>query len=199
MKITSAEFVLGVADPGQLPPGSRPELALAGRSNVGKSSLINRLAGRKALARTSADPGKTRELNFYLLNDAFHLVDLPGYGFARASAGHRAAWGRLVEEYLSHRRQLAGVVLAVDVRRPPTELDDRMAAWLQHHGIAFVVALTKSDKLAHAARAGALAAARAFLGRYTLCRALIPFSAVTGDGKNELWSVIAPLLAGDSR
>lgn len=199
MKITSAEFVLGVADPGQLPRDPRPELALAGRSNVGKSSLLNRLTGRKALARTSADPGKTRELNFYLLNNAFHLVDLPGYGFARAPAERRAAWGRLIEEYLAHRTQLTGVVLAVDSRRPPSELDERMAGWLQHHRIPFVVALTKADKIPRSGRAGAVAAARDRLGHHTLCRALIPFSAVTGDGKNELWSILAPLLAGDPR
>lgn len=191
MKITSAEFVLGVANLRQLPPDDRKEIAFLGRSNVGKSSLINRLCGRKALARPSSEPGKTRELNFYLVNGGFYFVDLPGYGYARVPAQIRSSWGKLVEEYLKKRDQLRLVVQLVDARREPTELDLMMTGWLEYFEIPFLVALTKADKLPRSKVAGFVDTAKRAFARHTLCRAVLPFSAVTGDGKNEVLAVIA--------
>ena len=147
MNIRTAEFVIGVASPSQLPRTSWPEIAWAGRSNVGKSSLINSVISRKNIARTSNTPGKTRQINFYLVNNAWHLVDLPGYGFARGPAAERESWRRLIEPYLEKRRQLAGVALLVDARHGPTDLDKMMFDWLSSVGCDWSVMLTKSDKI----------------------------------------------------
>lgn len=196
MKITSAEFVLGAASTRQLPRGPVPEFALLGRSNVGKSSLLNRLCGRKSLARISSDPGKTRELNFYLVNNAFHLVDLPGYGFARVPEQVRSGWGELIEDYLRNRKQLAGVVLVVDARQDVTELDLHMAGWLEYYGVRFAVALTKADKLPHGRLKSSAAEARTRFAPFGALLDIVPFSAVTGEGKNDLWRILVHLLEG---
>jgi GTP-binding protein len=147
MSIGRIEYALGAVKPGQYPSGGLREIALAGRSNVGKSSLINRLANRKNLARTSNVPGKTRTLNFYCVDDAWYLVDLPGYGYAKAGRGEREQWGRFIERYLENRQELAGVVQLVDLRHPPTQNDRDMYAWMEYYGYNRAVVATKADKI----------------------------------------------------
>jgi GTP-binding protein len=186
MKITSAEFVLSAASLRQLPRNGMGEVAFLGRSNVGKSSLINRLCARKALARTSGDPGRTRELNYYLINRQFYFVDLPGYGYARVPEQVRSSWGKLIEQYLKNRDQLRLVVQLIDARHEPTELDLMMVGWLDYYDIPFLVALTKADKLPASKMPRYLAAARDVFTKYRRCAEVIPFSAVTGIGKSDL-------------
>jgi GTP-binding protein len=190
MKITSAEFILGAAAIRQLPKDGVPEIAFLGRSNVGKSSLINRLCGRKALARPSTDPGKTREMNYYLINKKFCFVDLPGYGYAKVPEQVRSSWGKLIEQYLKSREQLALVVQLVDARHDPTELDMMMIGWLDYYSIPFLVALTKADKLPASKMTRFLEGSKHRFTRYGYCREVIPFSSITGVGKNELMKVI---------
>jgi GTP-binding protein len=191
MRITTAEFVLGVANLRQLPKDGMKEIAFLGRSNVGKSSLINRLCSRKSLARTSADPGKTRELNYYLVNKQFYFVDLPGYGYAKLPAQIRSSWGKLIEQYLKMRGQLAMVVQLVDARHEPTELDLMMVGWLDYYSIPFLIALTKADKLPASKMPRFLESARETFGRYAHCRGVVPFSSITGLGKVEVLQAIA--------
>ncbi len=147
MNTKSAEFVIGVASPSQLPRTAYPEIAWAGRSNVGKSSLINRLIARKNLARTSNTPGKTRQINFYLISKSWYLVDLPGYGFARGPAAEREGWGELIEPYLAQRRQIAGVAVLVDARVGVSPLDEMMFSWLSEHDRPWAIMLTKIDRV----------------------------------------------------
>ena len=135
MKVTDAKITISAVGPKQYPRDVRPELALVGRSNVGKSSLINCLINRKSLARTSAKPGKTQTLNFYLINQSFYLVDLPGYGFAKVSKEIKAAWGRMIEHYLTERDNLRCVIQLVDLRHPPSAADILMFDWLKHYEI----------------------------------------------------------------
>src|SRR3954465_15933799 len=131
MKIKSADIVISAVKPEQYPAGILPEFALAGRSNVGKSSFINKLINRKNLARTSSKPGKTQTLNFYIINEMIHFVDVPGYGYAKVSKSERAAWGKMIETYFTTREQLKAVVLIVDLRHPPTEDDYVMYGFLK--------------------------------------------------------------------
>lgn len=147
MLIKSAEFILSVAGPKQYPTDKLPEIALVGRSNVGKSSLINCLINRKGLAKTSSTPGKTRLLNFYLINKEFYFVDLPGYGYAKVKANIKESWGRLIEDYLAKRENLAGVLQLVDIRHKPTKDDIMMQEWLQYHELPTLVVATKLDKI----------------------------------------------------
>ncbi len=198
MRITTAEFVLGVANLRQLPKDGMKEVAFLGRSNVGKSSLINRLCGRKSLARTSAEPGKTRELNYYLVNKQFYFVDLPGYGYAKLPAQIRSSWGKLIEQYLKARGQLAMVVQLVDARHEPTELDLMMVGWLDYYSIPFLIALTKADKLPASKMPRYLDAARENFGRYTHCRGVVPFSSITGLGKNEVLTAVYQHICADT-
>ncbi len=198
MRITTAEFVLGVANLRQLPKDGMKEVAFLGRSNVGKSSLINRLCGRKSLARTSAEPGKTRELNYYLVNKQFYLVDLPGYGYAKLPAQIRSSWGKLIEQYLKTRGQLAMVVQLVDARHEPTELDMMMVGWLDYYSIPFLIALTKADKLPSSKMPRYLEAARETFGRYVHCRGVVPFSSITGLGKVEVLDAVAQHICKDT-
>lgn len=186
MRITSAEFVLGVADLKQLPKDHLKEVAFLGRSNVGKSSLINKLCGRKSLARASAEPGKTRELNYYSINREFYFVDLPGYGYAKLPAQIRSSWGKLIEQYLKTRDELSMVVQLVDSRHEPTELDMMMVGWLDYYDIPFIVALTKADKLPVSKMPRYVTAAKAIFEPFAQCRDVIPFSAMSGLGKHEL-------------
>jgi len=185
MKITSAEFILGVADLKQLPREDFKEIAFLGRSNVGKSSLINSLCNRKSLARSSSDPGKTRQLNYYLINKQFYCVDLPGYGFAKVPEQIRSSWGKLIEQYLKTRRQLALVVQLVDARHEPTALDMMMVGWLEYYDIPFIVTLTKADKLPRSKMSSYIKAAKTVFAPFTKCKDVIPFSSITGDGKGE--------------
>jgi len=192
MKITKAEFVTAASDEKSIPRESLPEVAFAGRSNVGKSSLINRLLNRKRLAITSSKPGRTRKINFFNVNDTFHAVDLPGYGYARVSQAERRKWGELVSSYMRNRAALVAVVVIIDLRRDPNEHDLSLIEMLDDLGIPPVVALTKMDKVKGGQRAKRKAAiARAF-GIKT--NSAVLFSAVTGEGKNDLWKAIKSLL-----
>lgn len=195
MRVTSAEFVLGVANLRQLPKDDIREVAFLGRSNVGKSSLINKLCSRRALARKSTEPGKTRELNYYLVNKVFYFVDLPGYGYAKAPEHIRSSWGNLIEKYLKTRRQIALVVQLVDSRHDPTPLDMMMVGWLEYYHIPFVVVLTKADKLPRSKMPNYLRAAKSAFAPFEFCKDVIPFSSITGDGKRELMQIITHLVS----
>ncbi len=194
MKITTAEFVLGVASLRQLPRDGVKEVAFLGRSNVGKSSLINKLCSRKALARASADPGKTRELNYYMINKKIYFVDLPGYGYAKVPEQIRSSWGKTIEQYLKGRDQLAMVIQLVDARHEPTELDLMMVGWLDYYAIPFLVALTKADKLPSSKMPRFVQSARDIFTPFQHCRDVIPFSSVTGIGKSEVLHAISSLV-----
>jgi len=189
MKITQAEFVTSAAKKNQWPDDALPEIALAGRSNVGKSSLINRMINRKNLARTSSVPGKTQTLNFYRVNNMLYFVDLPGYGFAKVSKAQQTAWAKMIESYLLGREHLKLVLHLIDARHPPTSGDHTMFEWLRHFGIASVVVATKADKLPKTHLPRHLKTIRQELG-LTGETPLIAFSAETGLGREELWSII---------
>jgi GTP-binding protein len=186
MKVTSARFVAAAATPASFPRDGRAEVAFIGRSNVGKSSLLNTLLNQKGLARTSSTPGRTQTLNFFLVNDSFYFTDLPGYGYAKVSKSARAAWGELIENYLAQRRQLVLSILIVDSRHEPSPLDLQMKNWLQHFGLPFLVVSTKIDKLSANEQRASLQRARKLLETDRL----IPFSALTRQGVKELWSEI---------
>ena len=191
--IRSLEFMGGMATAaGWRPQGGLPEIAFAGRSNVGKSSLLNRLVHRKKIARVSNTPGRTREINFFKVNDQFVLVDLPGYGYARVSKERHAEWRPLIESYLRDSRDLRGIVQLLDVRHDPTPDDRRMLEFLGDVGVPTIVVLTKIDKLTPAQRARRIAALAAALDLDN--EQLIAFSAVTGDGRNDLAEAIESLL-----
>ncbi len=195
MKIRSLEFAGTVVDPTAPLPSDLPQIAFAGRSNVGKSSLINTLLRRtqKAIARVSGEPGKTRAINFFRVNDAFFLVDLPGYGFARVPAPVRAGWKELVEGYLARKDGPRGVVQLIDSRHDPTELDLQMMEYLAGLGVPAIVALTKIDKLKRSQRAARIEGITRDL---SLDRSqIIPFSSKTGEGREELADALLALLA----
>jgi len=193
MIIGSAEFVKSAVKPADYPTGNLPEIAFAGRSNVGKSSLINTLVNRKRLVRTSATPGRTQLLNFFDINAAFSFVDLPGYGYARVPASVQKQWGKMVETYLEGRRSLRGVILILDVRRTPREEESDLLDWLSHYRIPCVPVLTKADKLSKSKqmRQRKLIAEALAIGR----GGLILFSARTRQGRDAVWSAIRELLA----
>lgn len=187
MKIVSATFLKAAEDKRGYPDGGLVEIAFAGRSNVGKSSMINTLLGRRNLVRTSKTPGHTRKLNFYVINDRFILVDLPGYGFARVPLEERERWRPMVETYLTERRQLAAVVVITDARRPPTDMDKELIGYLREHDIPFIVVPTKADKLGR----GELAAQRRVMNEaFGTEGQVVFFSSLNGVGKNELWKVL---------
>jgi GTP-binding protein len=187
MKVTAARFVGAAATPGGGPPPRLPEVAIAGRSNVGKSSLLNALLGRRGLARISRTPGRTRQLNFFLVNDRFMVVDLPGYGFAVGPEAERRSWGPLVERFLGDRPTLRGVAVLVDARRGVETEEDELLAFLAHVGLPAAVVATKLDKLGREPGGAALAALRARLGEST---PVVGFSARTGEGRDGLWRVL---------
>ena len=182
----SLEFLTGAGSPGGLPEDGGCEVAFAGRSNAGKSSALNAVAGRRALARTSKTPGRTQQINFFALDGQRRLVDLPGYGFAKAPEDARRRWSRLVESYLRHRRSLAALVLLMDARRPLTDLDRQMVTWSVECGVALHAVLTKADKLGRGAAAGALAATRRDLAPLGDAVSTQLFSATRGDGLDAL-------------
>jgi len=188
MKIIKAEFVIGVAGAKSIPKENLPEVAFAGRSNVGKSSLINRLLNRKNLAITSSTPGRTRQINFFNVNDSFLAVDLPGYGYAKVSHDERRKWGEIVSAYMQSRRSLVAVVVIVDLRRDPGEHDLTLFDMLKDLGIPPIVVLTKADKVKRGQRAQRRTAIAKTLARDS--SDLILFSAITGEGKEELWKAI---------
>lgn len=195
--IRRLEFLGGQASAtGWKPVSELPEIAFSGRSNVGKSSLLNTLVRRKSFARVSSTPGKTREINFFRVNDAFHLVDLPGYGYARVSKEARHAWRPLIEGYLRTSEHLRGVVQLIDSRHPPSDDDHRMMQFLASVGVPTIVVATKVDKLKRAERAPTLGGLAAQLGIDD--DQLIPFSAHTGEGRDELAQAIVSVLAQPS-
>ncbi|MFC1833854.1 ribosome biogenesis GTP-binding protein YihA/YsxC [Thermodesulfobacteriota bacterium] len=191
MKILSARHIGSANKQGDYPKDKLKEIAFAGRSNVGKSSVINTLLGRRNLASISKTPGHTRKLNFYLVNDHIVLVDLPGYGFARVPIKVKMEWGRVVETYLGGRDQLAGVVLIVDSRRDPQESDRVMMEYLEHYRIPCVVVATKVDKLS---KNQANRQARIIMEDLDDSFPLILFSSLKGQGKKELWKEIKSLI-----
>lgn len=193
MTIQSAEFLTSVGFLNQLPTDGRSEIAFLGRSNVGKSSLLNRLLNRKKLVKTSGTPGKTRTLNFFTINDAFYFVDLPGYGYAKRSQSERAQWGQLIEGYISNRDVLKGFVQLIDVRHAPTADDLQMIEWLSHSGKPFVIVGTKADKLSNNKLQASLARTKRVLA-WQGELPLLPFSAITGRGKDALWRWIEETL-----
>jgi len=191
--IRSLEFLGGMASAGGWrPEPTMPEVAFAGRSNVGKSSLLNRLVQRKKLARVSNTPGRTREVNFFKVNDRFVLVDLPGYGYARVSKERRAEWRPLIEGYVRTSPELRGIVELLDARHDPTDDDLKMLDFLGEVGVPTIVVLTKMDKLAPAERKVRPTERAAQLGLDT--DQVIPFSAVTGEGRDALAEAIEALL-----
>jgi len=193
MKITSAEIVISAVKPEQYPDGTLPEFALAGRSNVGKSSFINKMIQRKSLARTSSKPGKTQTLNFYLLNEELYFVDVPGYGYARVSKKEREAWGKMIETYLLNRKQLRGVILIVDLRHPPTSDDVLMYDFLKHYEIPCIVVATKADKVPKGKWQKHLKIVKETL-KVENHNPVILFSSETGYGREEAWKAIHSLI-----
>ena len=193
MKITSAKFVRSVGDLSQLPKEGLLEVAFAGRSNVGKSRLINCLVNRRKLAEISSTPGKTRLLNYYLINEKFYFVDLPGYGFAKVSEGMRRNWRRLIESFLTGSPRLRGVVLIIDSRHDLTVADQEMIRWLKSLQLPVIIAATKSDKLSGNRLSIQLAKFREEMGHLGGGEVIL-FSAITGVGKRELWQKIGEFL-----
>jgi len=197
MKITGAEFVTSAVKIADYPAGGLPEIALAGRSNVGKSSLLNKLVNRKGLARTSNTPGRTRLINFFMVNGVFHMVDLPGYGYAKVSLREKESWRKMVEDYLLTRKNLQGVVLLIDSRHPPTAQDIQMYGWLKSRGVNAVVVATKADKNSRSRLLQSLKVIRAALPLAEGDR-LVPFSAETGQGREELLEIICRWVGNES-
>jgi GTP-binding protein len=197
MKILSAEFVLSAKEPAHYPPAVMPEIAFAGRSNVGKSSLINTLLNRKGLARTSNTPGRTQEINFFRVNGRFAFIDLPGYGYAKVPESIRKQWGPMVETYLRVRDTLHLVVLILDVRRDPSEEDLQLIHWLPFYQIPFLIVLTKTDKVSNnefAERRRRIVEKIVFPPETPL----VAFSAKTGAGKESLWREIRKAVEADA-
>ncbi len=192
MKIISAEFVTSAAKKSQYPSAELPEIAFAGRSNVGKSSLINVLVNRKRLVKTSSTPGRTQLLNFFDINGSVMFVDLPGYGYAKVPASVKKKWGPMIETYLSGRRTLKGVVIILDIRRTPRREEHDLLAWLEHHSIASILVLTKADKLSKTGQGKHCAGISESLaidpGQFIL------FSAKSRKGREEVWQAIETLL-----
>lgn len=197
MKIRAVDYAGTIAVPGGPSPGTLPQVAFSGRSNVGKSSLINTLLRRtrNKIAHVSATPGKTQALNFFSVNDRFFLVDLPGYGYARVPEATRAEWAKLIEWYLGESGQVRGVVHLVDSRHPPTKHDLRMVSYLAELGLPTLVVLTKIDKLKTTERQQALTRAAEVLGVEE--SQLVPFSSKTGAGREELLEALEDLLGID--
>lgn len=197
MKVLSAEFVLSATAPEHYPRAVLPEIAFAGRSNVGKSSLINTLVKQKGLARTSNTPGRTQEINFFVVNKRIGFIDLPGYGYAKVPEKVRKNWGPMIEAYLSGRQTLRLVVLILDVRRDPSEEDLQLIHWLSFYDLPFLIVLTKIDKVSRNELGDQRRRIGAALG-LSPETPLLSFSAKTGEGKDPLWREIGKAIAADS-
>ncbi|MEG1504021.1 MAG: ribosome biogenesis GTP-binding protein YihA/YsxC [Enterococcus sp.] len=189
MKVNNADIVISAVSPAQYPETDLPEIALAGRSNVGKSSFINTLIERKNLARTSGKPGKTQTLNFYLIEDALHFVDVPGYGYAKVSKTERAKWGKMIETYITSRQQLRAVVSLVDVRHDPSKEDIQMYEFLKYYDIPVIVVATKADKIPRGKWNKHTSAIKKKLN-FDNNDTFILFSSETKQGKEEAWQAI---------
>lgn len=190
MKISSADFVTSAFEESHWPREPYSEVAFLGRSNVGKSSLINSLLNRKSLARTSNTPGRTQSINFFLINRSFCFVDLPGYGFAKVPKKMRADWGKLAEDYLAKRSQLVLSIQIVDVRHKPSVLDQQLYDWLLFHHKKSLVVATKADKLSNNKLKNSLE----LIGKCMPESVILPYSAQTGKGKEAVWQHIAEAL-----
>ena len=189
------ETVCGVTS--ALPENLHPEFAFAGKSNVGKSSLINGLMNRKSLARTSSQPGKTQTINFYNINDALYFVDLPGYGYAKVSLGEKEKWGKMIERYLKRSKMLRGVFLLVDIRHEPSANDKTMYDWIVYNGYRPTVIATKLDKINRSQVQKHVKMVRLGLGM-DKGDVLIPFSAQTKQGREEIWQLMESMTGEDS-
>lgn len=190
----SLETVCGITS--TLPENALPEFAFAGKSNVGKSSLINALINRKALARTSSQPGKTQTINFYNVEDSLYFVDLPGYGYAKVSQAIKEKWGKMIERYLQKSKQLKLVFLLIDIRHEPSANDKNMYEWIEYNGFEPIIIATKLDKINRSQVQKQLKMIRTGLGlkKDTI---LIPFSSETKQGKEEVWNIIDSYLTGE--
>jgi GTP-binding protein len=191
MKVTSAEYLRSATNPSSYPNGGLTEIAFAGRSNVGKSSAINTLVGRKGLVSTSKTPGHTRKLNFFLINKSLIFTDLPGYGFAKVPLNVKKQWKPMVEQYLTGREVLAGVVVIVDSRRPPTDMDMELFTFLDAQSIPGIAVATKADKLSRSKQAAQQRAVEKLIGTQF---PIVLFSSHDGSGKKELWKEIKNLI-----
>ena len=187
IKNVNLEIVCGVTS--KVPDTAYAEVAFSGKSNVGKSSLINALMNRKALARTSAQPGKTQTINFYNINDAMYLVDLPGYGYAKASEEVKAKWGKMIENYLHTSKQLKAVFLLIDIRHDPSANDRMMYEWMVYQGFAPIIIATKLDKIKRSQLQKQIKLIRETL-EVEKDTIVIPFSAETKQGREEIWNLI---------
>lgn len=190
IKEVGLETVCGITS--VLPKNTKPEVAFAGKSNVGKSSLINGLMNRKALARTSSQPGKTQTINFYNVNDALYLVDLPGYGYAKVSQSEKEKWGKLIERYLHGSEQLKAVFLLIDIRHEPGANDRTMYEWICHNGFEPIIIATKLDKIKRSQIQKQLKLIREGLQTRPGTQ-ILPYSALTKQGREEIWAVIEGL------
>ena len=195
IKQAELETVCGITS--KLPENAFPEVAFAGKSNVGKSSLINGLLNRKSLARTSSQPGKTQTINFYKVNGDLYLVDLPGYGYAKVSNEIKAKWGRMIENYLHGSKQLKAVFLLVDIRHEPSENDKRMYEWIVWNGYDPIIIATKLDKIKRSQIQKQLKLIRTGLNVKPGTQ-ILPFSAETTQGRDEIWALIDTLIAPET-
>lgn len=189
MKIISAEFIKSAVWPPQYPLATMPEIAFVGRSNVGKSSLMNTLVGRRKLAKTSNTPGRTQLINFFSVNGSISFVDLPGYGFAKVSQSIKKDWGDMIEVYLRERQNLAMVIFILDIRRDPSEDDLSLRDWLEHYRIPYIPILTKADKLSNNQAIVRKKLIEKSLGTNAQKKTIL-FSAKTQKGKGELWQFL---------
>ena len=194
IKSAVLDIVCGITS--KIPDTGLPEVAFAGKSNVGKSSLINGLMNRKALARTSAQPGKTQTINFYKINDELDLVDLPGYGYARVTPAEKEKWGKMIENYLHTSRNLKAVFLLIDIRHDPSANDRQMYEWILHNGYEPIIIATKLDKLKRSQVQKNLKAIREGL-QLRKGTTVIPYSAETKQGRDEIWELIESLTGGE--
>lgn len=193
MKVNNVSLAAVGVKMSQYPDDGKPEIAFAGKSNVGKSTLINAMIGRKSLARTSSQPGKTRTINFYNVEDILYFVDLPGYGYAKAPRTEIEKWGKMIEEYLNKRETLRGIVMLVDIRHEPGENDRLMYDWLKHYGYDIIIAATKKDKIKRSQIQKQLSLIKNTLKLAPEDR-LIAFSGETKDGVEELWEELEKLI-----
>lgn len=190
IKNVNLETVCGITS--DFPENDKPEIAFAGKSNVGKSSLINSLMNRKSLARTSSQPGKTQTVNYYNINDALYFVDLPGYGYAKTAEVVKEKWGKMVERYLMSSKQLKQIFLLIDIRHEPSQNDKNMYEWIVYHGFSPVIIATKMDKIKRSQISKHIKMIKEGIGAKSETK-IFPFSSLTKQGKDEIWDYIVDL------